>query len=48
MPVIVVVFCVDALPSLVVAVQQQPDYGEHTTTSTQNITSITVMLPQTR
>jgi hypothetical protein len=40
--------CIDALPSLVVAVQQQPDYGEHATTSTQSTTSITGMLPQTR
>ena len=37
-----------ALPSLVVAVQQQPDWGQHTTTSTQNTTSITGMLSQTR
>jgi len=36
-----------ALPSPVVAVQPQPDYGEHTT-STQSTTSITGMLPQTR
>jgi hypothetical protein len=35
-------------PSLVVAVLQQPDYGEHATTSTQSTTSITGMLPQTR
>jgi len=29
-------------------VLQQPDYGEHATTSTQSTTSITGMLPQTR
>jgi len=37
-----------ALPSLVVALQQQPDYREHAATSTQSTTSITDMLPQTR
>ena len=37
-----------ALPSLVVAVQQQPGYGEHATTSTQSTTSITGIQPQTR
>jgi len=31
-----------------VAVQQQPDWGEHAATSTQSTTSITGMLPQTR
>jgi len=34
------------LSSLVVAVQQQPDYGGYAE-STQNTTSITGMLPQT-